>query len=209
MYYGQNKEDEIIHQLITSKYGNDFKGSFLDLGANDGVTISNSRFFIENGWYGILIEAGKLPFQKLMTTILPNTTAINCAIGTQNGLIKFYESSNLLNNNDIGLVSSLVADETERWRKTGIKYVEYEIDCYTWEFFLDKFSLKSQNFDIISIDIEGMDYDVLIQMNLQELQCKVLCVEFNGKDIQKYVDYASKHGMTLVHQNPENLIFLK
>lgn len=70
-----------------------------------------------------------------MTTILPNTTAINCAIGTQNDLIKFYESSNLLNNNDIGLVSSLVADETERWRKTGIKYVEYEIDCYTWDFF--------------------------------------------------------------------------
>ena len=103
----------------------------------------------------------------------------------------------------------MVAEETERWRKTGIKYVEYEIDCYTWEFFLDKFSLKSQNFDIISIDIEGMDYDVLIQMNLQELQCKVLCVEFNGKDIQKYVDYASKHGMKLVHQNPENLIFLK
>lgn len=54
-----------------------------------------------------------------------------------------------------------------------------------------------------------MDYDVLIQMNLQELQCKVLCIEFNGKDIQKYVDYVSKHGMTLVHQNPENLIFLK
>jgi FkbM family methyltransferase len=209
MYYGQNKEDEVIHQLITSKYGNQFKGSFLDLGANDGITLSNSRFFIENGWNGILVEAGKLPYQKLMTTILPNTIAINCAIGNQNGLLSFYESTNLLNADDIGLVSSLVEDETQRWKKAGVRFVEYKVECFTWDSFRDKFHLKSQNYDIISIDIEGMDYDVLIQMNLEELECKVLCIEFNGNEMQKYVDYASKYGMTLVHQNPENLIFLK
>jgi FkbM family methyltransferase len=209
MYYGQNKEDEVIHQLILSKYGNEFKGSFLDLGANDGITLSNSRFFIENGWKGILIEAGKLPYEKLMTTILPNTVAINCAVGNQNGFLTFYESNNLLNANDVGLVSSLVADETQRWRNAGVGFTEYQVECFTWESFTDKFHLKSQNFDIISIDIEGMDYDVLIQMNLEELGCKVLCVEFNGKDIQKYVDYANKYAMTLVYQNPENLIFLK
>ena len=209
MYYGQNKEDEVINNLIVSKYGADFKGSILDLGANDGITLSNSRYFIEKGWNGIFIEAGKLPYQKLMTTLLPNTTAINCAIGNQNGLLSFYESNNLLNADDIGLVSSLVADETQRWRNAGVGYVEYMVECFTWESFLDNFHFKSQNFDIISIDIEGMDYDVLIQMNLEELECKVLCVEFNGKDMQKYVDYALKYGMTLAHQNSENLIFFK
>ena len=54
-----------------------------------------------------------------------------------------------------------------------------------------------------------MDYEVLIQMNLDELGCRVLCIEFNGKELQKYVDYASKYGMTLIYQNPENLIFSK
>jgi FkbM family methyltransferase len=209
IYYGQNKEDEVINNLIVSKYGSNYKGTILDLGANDGVTLSNSRFFIENGWRGVLVEAGKLPYEKLMTTILPNTIAINCAIGTQDGFLKFYESDNLLNTGDIGLVSSLVSDETQRWRNAGIGFTEYNVECYTWESFRDKFHLKSQNFDIISIDIEGMDYDVLIQMNLDELNCRILCIEFNGKELQKYVDYASKYGMTLVHQNPENLIFLK
>lgn len=209
MYYGQNKEDEVINNLITSRYGADFKGTFLDLGANDGITLSNSRYFIENGWSAVLIEAGKLPYQKLMTTILPNTIPINCAIGTQNGFLTFYESKNLLDANDVGLVSSLVADETQRWRNAGIGYSEYKVECFDWETFRDKFHLKSQNFDIISIDIEGLDYDVLIQMNLTELDCKVLCVEFNGKDMQKYVDYAQLHGMVLHYKNPENLIFLK
>jgi FkbM family methyltransferase len=209
MYYGQNKEDEIINSLIVSKYGSDFKGTILDLGANDGITLSNSRYFIENGWRGVLIEAGKSPYQKLMTTVLPNTIAINCAVGNQDGFLTFYESNNLLNSDDIGLVSSLVADETQRWRKAGIGFTEYQVECFTWESFRNKFHLNSQNFDIISIDIEGMDYDVLIQMNMEELECKVLCVEFNGIDMQKYVDYATKYGMTLTHQNPENLIFLK
>ena len=109
MYYGQNKEDEVINNLIVSRYGSDFKGTILDLGANDGITLSNSRYFIENGWKGVLVEAGKLPYQKLMTTILPNTIAINSAIGNQNGVLTFYESTNLLDANDVGLVSSLVA----------------------------------------------------------------------------------------------------
>ena len=209
MYYGQNKEDEVINNLIVSKYGSDFKGTILDLGANDGITLSNSRYFIENGWRGVLVEAGKLPYVKLMTTSLPNTLAINCAIGNQDGYLTFYESKNLINPDDVGLVSSLVADETQRWRNAGVGFDEYKVECYTWDSFTDKFHLKSQLYDIISIDIEGMDYDVLIQMNLEELGCKVLCIEFNGKDMQKYCDYAMKFGMTLVHQNPENLIFLK
>ena len=209
MYYGQNREDEIINNLIISKYGADFKGAILDLGANDGVTLSNSRFFIENGWNGVLVEAGQKTYQKLMTNSILKTIAINCAIGTQDGLLTFYESNKLLDNNDIGLVSSLMSDETQRWRNAGVEYEEYVVECFTWGSFVNKFHLKSQNFDIISIDIEGMDYDVLIQMNLEELGCKVLCVEFNGKDIQKYIDYATKFGMVLSHQNPENLIFLK
>ena len=207
MYHGQNKEDEIINNLIVSKYGSDFKGAILDLGANDGITLSNSRYFIENGWKGILVEAGKLPYQKLMTTILPNTIAINSAIGNENGFLTFYESTNLLDANDVGLVSSLVADETQRWRNAGIGFTEYQVECFTWESFRDKFHLKSQNFDIISIDIEGMDYDVLIQMNLNELGCKILCVEFNGVNKNKYVEYANKFNLHLVNENAENLIF--
>ena len=209
MYYGQNKEDEIINNLIVSKYGENFKGSILDLGANDGVTLSNSRFFVERGWHGVLVEAGNKPFEKLIANSDPSTICINCAIGNENGSLNFYESNNLLNSEDVGLVSSLVSHETTRWREAGIGYVEYKVDCFTWDSFVDKFHLKNRNFDIISIDIEGMDYDVLIQMNLEALGCKVLCIEFNGLEMDKYVNYVSKFNMHLVHKNPENLIFIK
>jgi len=213
MYYGQNKEDEIINNLIVSRYGSDFKGSILDLGANDGVTLSNSRFFIENGWVGYLVEAGRNPFSLLERNYL-NKSGIpinlyNVAIGNEDKFLTFYESNSLLSSNDIGLVSSLVSNETKRWRDSGIGYTEYLVPCLTWSSFVDKFNLHNTKFDVISIDIEGMDYDVLCQMNLNELGCKVLCIEFNGIEKEKYIEYTSKFGLSLVHENPENLIFVK
>jgi hypothetical protein len=62
---------------------------------------------------------------------------------------------------------------------------------------------------VISIDIEGMDYEILSQMNLDELGCKILCIEFNGLEMDKYVDFVSKFNMHLVNQNAENLIFAR
>ena len=106
MYYGQNREDETINNLIVSKYGENFTGSILDLGANDGVTLSNSRFFVERGWMAVLVEAGSKPFSKLMLNTINDELCINCAIGRENGYLTFYESNNLLNTNDVGLVSS-------------------------------------------------------------------------------------------------------
>lgn len=209
MYFGQNLEDKTISELITQKYGADFVGSILDIGANDGITLSNSRFFYQNGWTAHLIEAGRNPFHSLMSNTLTfdNVFCYNIALGNENKSLTFFESSNLLNQFDKGLVSSLIPEETTKWRNAGITYESYEVQCYDWNNFLSINGLKNEKFDIISIDIEGMDYEVLSQMNLTELGCKILCVEFNGLSKNKYVEYANKFNLHLVNENAENLIF--
>ena len=50
--YSQNGEQKIILEYFQDKY----KGKVLDIGANDGITLSNSRALIEKGWDGVLIE---------------------------------------------------------------------------------------------------------------------------------------------------------
>jgi len=207
MYYGQNKEDRIIDQIIKKKYGKDFVGNFLELGANDGVTLSNSRFFLENGWTGFLVEPSKNAFERLIHVTEKKHRCFNVALGTSDCKIKFYESKNHLNQGDISLVSSIILNETDRWKKSGVLFEEYEVDCFCWGSFVESNSLESTIFDVISIDIEGMDYEILTQMDLKKLGCKVLCVEFNGKNLEKYFTYVSQFGMSLVHQNNENLIF--
>lgn len=209
MYYGQNLEDKTIHELINQKYGAEYIGSILDIGANDGITLSNSRFFYQNGWKAHLVEAGKTPFHALMSNTLTfkNVSCYNVALGNENKSLTFFESSNLLNQFDKGLVSSLIPEETTKWRNAGITFESYEVQCYNWDYFLTNNGLKDEKFDIISIDIEGMDYEVLSQMNLSDLGCKILCVEFNGVNKNKYVDYANKFNLHLVNENAENLIF--
>jgi len=214
-FNGQNLEDKIVWDFFQQTYGADFVGTVLDLGANDGVFLSNSRVFIENGWRGFLVEAGREPFKRLFDLYRgqPKVQIINYAISTENGVATFYESGSLISETDCGLVSSIIPTETERWRNAGTRFTSYQVECKTFEtlFGKDNINLIENDiqFDFISIDIEGMDYEILTQIDLTKYGCKCLCVEFNGIEKQKYIDYAGTHEMVLIHENPENLIFVK
>ena len=65
-------------------------------------------------------------------------------------------------------------------------------------------------YDFISIDCEGLDYDVLSQIDLDKVKCNMICVETNGKETQKYIDYISTFkNFKVVHVNAENLIMAR
>lgn len=62
-YYSQYKQDEILNNQIFRNFRN---GVFLDIGAHDGETLSNSLFFEEElGWSGICFEQIPEIFEKL------------------------------------------------------------------------------------------------------------------------------------------------
>ncbi|NBO23595.1 hypothetical protein EBU94_09705 [bacterium] len=63
--YSQNSEDVFLLDFWKQKFGNS-KGTLLDVGANDGKTLSNSLLFIENGWKAHLFEPSNPTFQKLV-----------------------------------------------------------------------------------------------------------------------------------------------
>ena len=208
-FYGQNKEDLIMFNHIKDTYGSNYIGNIIEIGANDGFTLSNSKLFRDKGWKAFLVEPGKKSYQLLIKNPEQNCQYFNIALGDQNSVMKFYESGEHLFKNDVGLVSSLILDETTRWKKNGVKYEEYDVECLTWKTFLSKFKLDNESFDIISIDIEGLDYELLIQMDLNKLECKLLCIEFNGKRKDDFVNYLKNFDMKLIHENAENLIFSK
>lgn len=45
-------------------------GTVLDIGANDGVTLSNSRALVELGWNAVLVEPAEIAFRKLQANNL-------------------------------------------------------------------------------------------------------------------------------------------
>lgn len=201
MQYSQNNEQQII-----ADYFKGHKGTFLDLGANDGITLSNTWALAQSGWIGTLVEASPDAFKRLETNYLGSAdTIINSAIGTFNGEITLHESGEHLGKGDVSLLSTVVPDEKKRWVKESWK--EVNVPCINFSTMLGISKLKT--FDFISMDIEGMELDVLPQMDLAALGCRMICVEYNGKEQEKYDAIITPQGYTLTNKNGENLIYEK
>lgn len=204
-YYSQNKEEQIILD-----YFKDFKGTVLDLGANDGITLSNSYRVLQNGWNGVLVEASPKTFLKLIENHA-NTRGLamfNYAVSDEEGMFKFHESGSHLGNGDTSLLSTLSDKDKKKWEKTTT-WEEVEVVCKKFDFLLKESQYKT--FDLITIDIEGKDWAVLQQMDLDQLGCKMLIIEHNGSSELKalFINYCHKFGMSEIHSNSENIIFTK
>lgn len=196
--YSQNQED-----LFVIKYFGDYKGTLLEIGANDGQTLSNSRALIENGWSATLVEPGAtFKDLELKYDDNPNVRLLNYAIGSMASKLTFYESGNHVpGGKDRGLVSTLDFDETIRWRNNGVQFTERIVDVKPYNL--------TDRFDFISIDAESQDWTILQQIDLEKAACKCLCVEHNG-DVKlklNYIEYCLKFGLHPKVINNENIIF--
>ena len=113
--YSQNNEDEII-----STYFGDYKGTLLDIGANDGETLSNSRLLIQQGWGASLVEPSLTCLKKLndLYSLQTAVQIIPFAVSDYCGMADFWESGEHINGNDTSLISTLHETELERWKGT-------------------------------------------------------------------------------------------
>lgn len=198
--YSQNNEEEII-----LNYFGDFIGTFIDIGANDGVTLSNTCALSHLGWSGVLVEPSPKAFERLKKNYerMKGFYLYPFAIGEINGTTILHESGELLNQGDVALVSSIDENEIGRWTPANIQFTKTEVKVFRWKTFLNRLTIKK--FDFISIDIEGKDLDVLKQIDLSEVKC--ICVEWNGKQKDEFMKVCE--GFRLIGENAENLIFAR
>ena len=178
--HSQNHEDDLILNHWTSKYGN-AKGTLLDIGANDGITLSNSLLLIKQGWSAHLFEPSKSTFSKLQNVHNgnENVNCYNCGLSSETGSKIFYESGTLFNEGDIDLVSTTQQSEFNKWNGR-VTFTESVAFFYTWQDWLNYGKLGDEKFDFISIDAEGEDWSILSQIDLTKHECKILCVEWNS-----------------------------
>lgn len=199
--YSQNNEQDLI-----SEYFGDFVGTFLDIGANDGITLSNTYALVLKGWDGTLVEASPKAYERLLKTHSSGLVLLNVAVGSENGVIDLYESGELLGKGDVALVSSTKIEETERWGPLNMPFEKITVPVITFSQMLA--STKHNQFDLISIDIEGMEKEVVPQIDFFKLKTKMAIIEWNGRDAKLYDDYMFNYGFKLMSKNPENRIYV-
>ena len=61
----QFEEDLVVYNFFKLTEKPDFIGKILDIGANDGITLSNSYALIKLGWYADLVEPSPKAFKSI------------------------------------------------------------------------------------------------------------------------------------------------
>ncbi|XP_042870470.1 protein Star-like [Penaeus japonicus] len=169
---GQSKQ---IREIL----GDQKDGFFVECGALDGETRSNTLVFEKRfGWKGILIEGDPKNFD-LMKAKHRKAWTVNACLSTYPypNTVMFKQSFN------IGKISSL---------ETGHEHRGFaEVQCLPMYSIL--LALNTTKVDYFSLDVEGVELDVLRTIPWDKVDIKTLSVEFihdrEGKDaIKKYMD---------------------
>lgn len=191
--HSQTGEQALILGMMAGR-----TGRFLDIGANDGETFSNTRALALLGWGGTLVEPNPAAFERLQSLYRgsPGITLVEAAIADRDGRRMMQMASD-------SLVSSLDARAKDTWAHHGFTWVEQEVDCITVATLL---GIAPGPYEVISIDAEGHDMSIVGQIDLEAIGCEALVIE-HGRDLKAITRHCALHGMRPVHHGGINTIF--
>jgi FkbM family methyltransferase len=184
-FHSQHGEDAVLWSLF------DFKldGTFVEIGAHDGKSLSNSYFFESIGWHGVLVEPEPKNF-ALCCRNRPFSKCINAAVvaGTQKKsvLLKRIKDQPMLS------YVSTSSNHKRRVERTGSAVDEIEVKAVDFQ------QLIPKNFgaiDFISIDTEGNEFEILRTIDFEKYSPLALVVEENMKAVDNRIEtYLKKQG---------------
>ena len=204
--YSQNNEEEIILQLFEGTVG-----SFLDIGAYDGVNMSNTRRLAELGWSGVLVDGSSFSFRRLFDLYRGDKkmTLIN-AMSTGDPQAK--ERMRLMWESPHSGVSTMEVENYKKWKDyvknipvPGTEFSEIYVPVVTMKEVLDLAYSINPIIDFVSIDVEGTSSDLSLQFDPDRFCTSVICIEHDGRD-REITERYLKFGFLPVLKNAENII---
>jgi len=165
--FSQSGEDAIIDFLFNGLSIN--KPTYLELGVYTATTSNTYKYYLK-GARGVLVEAD----ENLISNIIkkrPFDTVINCGIASKNvESADFY----IFSQKGIGTFSK---EEALKRQKSG----QYTLEKIAKVSLLTINKLIETNFatypDFLSIDIEGLDFEVLQTLDYTKYPIPVICAE--------------------------------
>lgn len=164
--------------MVLSRFINQDKGFYVDVGAHHPKRYSNTYLFYKKGWNGINIDAmpGLMDLFKIKR---PRDINLEAGISNDNKSFNFY----IFFEAAFNTFSKELADS---YVKQGIALKKVVmLETRRLSEILDKFLPKETDIDFLTIDAEGFDMMVLESNNWDKYQPKYILVEALGLDIEK------------------------
>jgi len=173
MTYSQHGEDLIFVQIF-SRLGI-ARPSYLDIGAHHPIQISNTALLYSRGARGINIEANPNLIENFRN-IRRDELHVNVGIGPKPGNMPFYCIDDLSGRNTFDKKTMDIFLEMHPQFKIS-KIIDVEV--ITINEALRRYCNNVWP-DLLSIDIEGLDYPVIESANFSDNRPKVVCVEITS-----------------------------
>lgn len=173
-YYGQDKEDQYAHETF---FGGLKSGTYLELGAHDGRHLSNTLFFSERGWKGVLIEPDTQLYPSL-TSNRPDDTCLNRAICANSTQVHFVEQGLTS-----GIYEFMSPEFIAQWHPTVNIDDLPVVRCMPLSAVLSHEGMHHINF--FSLDVENAELQVLQTLDFSLVRFDVIVVEADGTSVLK------------------------
>ncbi|MBK8089174.1 MAG: FkbM family methyltransferase [Chitinophagaceae bacterium] len=210
--YAQSGEDIIISDLFS--HLNIQNPTYLDIGANDPIALSNTYRLYKRGSKGVCVEPNPVLCKKIQQKRKRDTCLnVGVAFGERReaDFYAFPEKFNGLN--------TFSKEEADFWEHTGneeigmhkvekvIKMKLVHINEIIEQYF-------SPHPNLVSIDVEGLDFDILKSLDFSKYKPEVFCIETlgfieNNKEIKKteILDFLKVHGYFVYADTYINTVF--
>ena len=166
-YYSQNGEDAALSRIF-----GDHVGVCVEVGANDGVTLSNTYYFEKLGWQCILVEPNPALCQKIRLQRGERTALFACAASRSGGTATLN-----LDANSGDLYSTLEPLNDAAGTESSM---QVSVPTRTLDSILEEAGFHS--IDFISIDVEGHELHALSGIDLLRWKPRIVLLEDN-KDL--------------------------
>lgn len=187
-FYSQEGEDMVLRRFVGNK-----PGFYVDIGAHHPQRFSNTFYFYQRGWRGINVDADPDLIAEF-SVLRADDINVACAVGSKADSLIFY----VFNERAVNTFDKNVA--ASRTKIKGWKIVEKrKISVVPLAALLDKHLPKGKIINFMSIDVEGIDLEVLQTNDWRKYRPRFLLVEcfaVNSSDARedKIVHYLNQQG---------------
>ena len=169
--YSQWGEDIFINEFFKDK----IDGIYLDIGCFHPVMYSNTCLLYRKGWRGINIDINPTSID-LFNILRPKDTNLCTTIN------EIKETFEIYYDDPFSPVNTLDKQFYEKLNNKSNKEIKkLTVESKSIKEILD-ISKINKSIDFINIDVEGMDYKILQNINLNLLKPKLISVETHNVD---------------------------
>ncbi|MFZ5570636.1 MAG: FkbM family methyltransferase [Thermodesulfobacteriota bacterium] len=205
--FSQCGEDLIIEFIFNAiKIANP---TYLDIGAHDPFFINNTYLFYKKGSNGINVEPNPILLDKFLK-YRPNDTNICAGVCNEDGEQDYY----MMSSPSMNTFSEEEANKLES--ETSIKILrKIKIKTISLSTILNNYC-RGIFPDFLSLDVEGLELDILKAIDFCKCFPKVICIETltysenkSEKKEEDIINYIKENGFLLYADTYINSIFVK